>query len=390
MPYLAAMSVRLAKFLFAAVLLASQHGHAQDAPARIPAVPVLPASPYIYGEPLPGHLAGLGALDSTPEHNKLTNAGATLGRVLFFDRQLSRNGLVACASCHTQAVGFDDPTRFSIGFAGRITRRSAMTLTNARFNPQGRYFRDQRALALEAQVLEPFADLVEMGLERGELVARVSSRRFYQPLFEAAFGNREVSEARIAKALAQYVRAIVSYRSKYDTARQKALSPLEDFAAFSAAENRGKALFMTPREQGGAGCANCHAGEAFVLLEPKNNGLEAGPSAADDGLGEITLKEADRGRFRAPSLRNIAVTMPYMHDGRFASLEQVIEHYASGVKAHRNLSAELRGQNNAPARLQLDRDDRKALIAFLGTLTDHALNSDPRFADPFLVKANPQ
>ena len=139
--------------------------------------------------------------DSTPSDNPITEAGVRLGRVLFYDRGLSANGLVSCSSCHAQATGFDDPTRFSIGFQGKITRRSAMALANARFNPRGRYFRDERAATLEEQVLQPFTDGIEMGLKPGELTARTERRQFYRPLFAAAFGDPTISEKRIAAAL---------------------------------------------------------------------------------------------------------------------------------------------------------------------------------------------
>ncbi|MCU0790426.1 MAG: hypothetical protein MUE79_05155 [Nitratireductor sp.] len=314
----------------------------------------------------------------------MTDAGAALGRVLFHDRQLSRNGLVACASCHTQAFGFDDRTRLSIGFEGKTTRRAAMPLTNARFAFEGRYFRDLRAATLEAQVLEPFTDPVEMGLRPGELTARVEQRDFYPPLFNAAFGETAVSEERIASALAQYVRAIVSTGSRYDKARARVDGNLAPFPEFSAQENRGKRLFFTSRAGGGAGCAQCHAGEAFMMPGARNNGLEL--HGKDNGFGEITGRREDMGLFRAASLKNVAVTAPYMHDGRLASLEEVVSHYSAGVKPHPNLSPELRAVDGTPARLHLSAQDQAALVAFLQTLTDEELLADPRFSDPFLSR----
>lgn len=371
----------LAFALFAVVpALAAQ---AADAPRRL-AEPQLPQPPYSYTVELPQYLSGLKEIDSTPAKSPVTDAGATLGRVLFHDHKLSKNGLVACASCHTQALGFDDRTRFSIGFKGLITRRAAMSLVNARYSPDGRYFRDMRASSLEHQVLEPFTDPIEMGLEPGELAWTVDKHTYYRPLFKAAFGDGEVTEERIASALAQYVRSIVSYGSRYDLARAKALSPLDDFPQFSTAENRGKHLFFTARTDGGAGCSSCHASEAFVMLEAKNNGLDA--TSTDGGLGEVTGLPQDMGRFRAATLKNIAVTMPYMHDGRFATLEAVIEHYSSGVKPHPNLSPELRDMDGKPARLKLSTSDKDALIAFLNTLTDEALMADPRYGDPFAAR----
>lgn len=346
--------------------------------------PLLPERPYAYSTPLPPHLASLAGIDSTPAGRPVTDAGATLGRVLFHDRQLSRNGLVACASCHTQAFGFDDRTRLSIGFAGKTTRRAAMSLANARFAAGGRYFRDQRAATLEDQVLEPFTDPVEMGLGPGELVRRVEARAFYLPLFEAAFGDNAVTDDRIASALAQYVRAIVSTRSRYDEGRARSASSLEPFGNFSAAENRGKQLFLTARTDGGSGCAQCHSGDAFLMPGARNNGLDV--DGKDNGLGEITGRREDLGLFRAASLKNIAVTAPYMHDGRLATLADVVRHYAREVRPHPNLSPELREPDGKPARLDLSAADQAALVAFLETLTDAELLADPRFSDPFLSR----
>jgi cytochrome c peroxidase len=358
---------------------------ASDTPFRRLAEPALPAEAFNYSPPLPAHLQSLSGIDSTPSDNPVTNAGATLGRVLFHDRSLSRNGLVSCASCHTQAVGFDDPTRFSIGFEGRITARASMPLVNVRFNPGGRQFRDARAENLEAQVLLPFTDPIEMGLAPGELATRVSDHAHYRPLFRAAFGDETVSEERIAQALAQFVRSIVSYRSRYD--RERSLVPSADlpFPGFTESENRGKALFLARRENGGAGCASCHETEAFVMLHPRNNGLDAA-TGVDDGVGAITGRAHEMGLFRAPSLRNVAVTAPYMHDGRLASLEAVLDHYSGGVAAHPNLSPELRRDDGSPANLQLSPADREALVDFLETLTDTELLADPRFSDPFLAR----
>ncbi len=377
--------MRTFKLILAMLLCFTAPALAQETPGILLAEPKLPASPYVYAIELPPHLHGLHKLETTSPNSDVTETGAALGRVLFHDRQLSENGLVACASCHTQAIGFDDPTRLSIGFQGKVTRRGAMTLVNARFNPNGRYFRDERAASLEEQVLDPFHDPIEMGLKPGELVERINAKNWYGPLFLAAFGDELVSEARIASALAQYVRSIVSYRSRYDQARAEAISADLPFAKFSAAENRGKYLFFRSRDQGGAGCSACHQSEAFVMFEPQNNGLENLADSLDLGLGEITGQHTDQGKFRAASLRNIAVTAPYMHDGRFFSLEEVVAHYSQGIKDHPNLSASLRNKDGSPIRLDFSKEDIDALVAFLKTLTDDELNSDPKFSDPFLT-----
>ncbi|MEC9343000.1 MAG: cytochrome c peroxidase [Pseudomonadota bacterium] len=335
-----------------------------------------PAAP----RPVPPQLAGL---DTMPSDNPVTAAGIALGRVLFYDRGLSANGLVSCSSCHAQASGFDDPTRFSIGFRGRITRRSAMALANARFNPRRRYFHDERAPGLEAQVLQPFTDAVEMGLVPGELLERIASRPWYAGLFEAAFGDPAITEIRVARALAQFVRSIVAMESRYDLARAANPDRLAAFPQFTDIENRGKFLFIASRDRGGAGCAACHATDAFVLIEPRDNGLPADPDRPDTGIAETTGRDADRGRFRTASLKNIAASAPYMHDGRFATLDAVVDHYARGIAPNENLAAELRDADGSPARLELSEADRDALVAFLRTLTDETMLNDPRLADPF-------
>ena len=356
---------------------------AQPVPQRLN-VPDLPFPDFDYETlDLPAHLAPVARLDSAPADNPVTNAGAALGRVIFYDNGLSANRLVSCASCHNQALGFDDSTRFPIGFAGRITRRGAMPLANARFNPRGSYFRDERAATLEEQVLHPFTDEIEMGLKPGELVERVSARDWYGPLFADAFGDEAVTEDRVSRALAQFVRSIVSIHSSYDVARAQAGSPMENFPQFTAAENRGKFLYFTPRTEGGAGCSACHETEAFLLLRPRNNGTHAGSEADDGGLGEISGTSTDLGLFRAASLKNIAVSAPYMHDGRFETLEQVIDHYADGVQPHANLDRELQGEGGKPFWLDFNEADRHALVAFLETLTDGNLLRDPKFSDPF-------
>lgn len=350
--------------------------------------PNLPPIPYRYAWPqLPAHLADGDRLIAPGP--AITDAGATLGRVLFYDRKLSANGLVGCASCHSQSASFDDPNRFSIGLRGKITRRSAMALANARINPTGRYFRDQRAASLEDQVLTPFTDPVEMDLPPGELVRLVSGRSWYGPLFADAFGDPTASEARIASALAQFVSAMVSVDTRYDNARTSTPDVLAPFSAFDAAENRGKFLFFAAPEIGGAGCANCHETEWFVFTQPHDNGLPMDAArqgaSADGGAGEITGDSSQMRLFRAPSLRNVAVASPYMHDGRFNTLEAVVDHYSGGVTATANLDPALKKPDGSPQRLSLSADDRRALVAFLETLTDANFLEDPKFSDPFRI-----
>ena len=332
--------------------------------------------------------------DNTPANNVITNAGATLGRVLFYDEKLSANGTVSCASCHQAAFGFSDPERLSEGFEGGRTRRHSMGLVNARFYFSGKFFWDERAASLEEQVLLPIQDEVEMGLTISDLERIVSEQAYYPPLFEAAFGNETITSERIGLALAQFVRSLVSTSSKYDLARAEVANPMLDFPAFTAQENRGKTLFFRPiaSSTGGAvNCAGCHVSEAFVGPIPNrpigdssatNNGLDS-VSNDDQGLFEATARPNDRGKFKSPSLRNVGLRPPYMHDGRFATLEEVIEHYNSGIQDHPTLAPSLRDDNGNPIRLNLSEDDKAALVAFLHTLTDYSMLEDEKFSDPF-------
>lgn len=355
----------------------------------------LPQTPYDYTTiDLPAHLTANVLLgpgqnaaadnDNTPSFNPTTNEGATLGRVLFYDKKLSANGTISCASCHKQEKGFSDDATFSLGFEGGTTRRHSMSLINARWYGRGRFFWDERAATLESQVLMPFQDPVEMGMTLEEVVSAVQSQPYYPALFEEAFGTSEINSDRIARALAQFVRSIVSVNSRYDEGRQSVNIPTADFPNFSASENNGKRLFFLPVPLGGGGCVGCHSTEAFINPDngTTNNGLDAA-STDDLGVFEAINNPAFLGAFKAPSLKNIALTAPYMHDGRFRTLEEVVEHYNSGVQDHPNLGGALRDENGQPIRLNLTAQEKTGLVNFLKTLTDEEISRDVKFSDPF-------
>ena len=335
----------------------------------------LPATPYPYADVvLPPHFKVAAAMrfDNTPPGNPVTNAGATLGRVLFYDRRLSANNTVSCASCHVQANGFADPNGVSRGFAGGHTDRHAMNLVNLRFHPRARFFWDERAGNLEDMTLLPIENSLEMGQKVDHLPEILGRDPHYADLFRNAFGDAQIARERIGRALAQFVRSMLSYQSRYDAGLAAARSIDDDFSNYSLAENRGKALFMR-------NCAVCHLeGQQahFVVNTPVNTGLDEDARTTDGGVGDITLKPADMGLFKSPSLRNVEVTGPYMHDGRFATLEAVLEHYSSGGKNHPN--RDIRVQP-----LHFTASEKAALIGFLKTLTDHAFLTDPKFSDPF-------
>lgn len=327
---------------------------------------------------LPAHFTGGNGgvpanADNTPVDNPVTNAGATLGRVLFYDKRLSANNTIACASCHEQALGFTDDEILSKGFEGGNTGRHSMALANARFYAPAAFFWDERAATLEEQTLMPIQDSVEMGMTLEELVPKLQATGYYPALFQAAYGDETVTSDRISKALAQFVRAIVSTNSKYDQAFYNGTPGNPDFAGtFTAQEDRGRQVFGGG--QGGVGCNRCHTSNAHFSDQARNNGLDL-TNAADEGAGN--------GRFKAPSLRNIALRGRFMHDGRFSTLEEVVEFYDSGVQNNPNLDNRLRAGNGQPRRLNLSNADKAALVAFLETLTDETLLTDDRYSDPF-------
>ncbi|WP_231743016.1 cytochrome-c peroxidase [Winogradskyella endarachnes] len=339
----------------------------------------LPDSPFNYANiVLPDYFLDNDVLneDNTPNNNAVTDDGAVLGRVLFYDKKLSLNNTIACASCHLQEHGFSDPNQFSIGFNGELTPRNSMGLANARFYQNGRFFWDERGATLEAQTLIPIQDLVEMGMTLDALETKLAQENYYQVLFTNAFGDGNVTSQRIALALSQFIRSMVSYQSKFDEGLAQTQNINNNFPNFTASENRGKQLFLSNQTR----CFDCHATNVFVGDDARNNGLDA--TITDLGVGGITGNNNELGEFKVPSLRNIGLTGPYMHDGRFSTLEEVIEHYNSGVQNNPNLDNRLRQGNNV-RRLNLSDADKQALVDFLHTLTDEEFITDEKYADPF-------
>ncbi len=346
---------------------------------------LLPASPFNYAAPvLPAKFLQQPILgqDTTPASNLTTDAGATLGRVLFYDKRLSTNQTVACASCHQREHGFSDPRRFSVGFNGGLTVRNSMGLSNARWYQRRHFFWDERANTLEDQVLMPIQNAVEMGMTLEALTNRLAAEPFYTNLFAVAFGSPGITTNRISRALAQFVRSIISTGSKYDAGVSNS------FANFTTQENLGRRIFLGQVGNPPATCAACHGTDNFVPGPAlNNNGLEF--PFVDKGVGAITGLATDDGKFKVPSLRNIALTAPYMHDGRFTNLEQVVEFYNSGVVDNPNLAPPLRvptppGQPPGPVlRLNLTAAQKAALVAFLKTLTDTSVTTAAKFSDPF-------
>lgn len=352
--------------------------------AASPGVPALPATTADYVKyaitDLPNHFknGAVASLNNTPATNPITNAGATLGRVLFYDDRLSHSDGLSCSSCHKQQNDFSDPATKSLGFEGGLTGRHSMGLSNGAYYQNGKFFWNQRANTLEDQVLMPIQDPVEMGTNLTELTAELAATTFYPTLFQNAFGTPEVTSERISKSLAQFVRSMVSYKSKFDDAVEAGTPGAPNYAAagYTAQEIEGAGLF-----HGAGRCNQCHVTAAQVGDAPRNIGLDA-TNAADIGVNPPGV-----GQFKTPSLRNAEVRDGYMHDGRFTSLEDVVNFYSTGIQNNPNLDARLRVAGGQPFRPDFTAAQKAALVAFLKTLTDQSFLTNELFSDPFVQLA---
>lgn len=306
---------------------------------------------------------------------------ATLGRVLFYDKHLSLNNSVACASCHKQQFAFSDNVALSRGFDNRQTRRNSMPIQNFSFNSfvmgPRLFFWDGRENNIEQLSRRPLANHVEMGIpDLSELPAKLQHLPHYPGLFREAFGTEEISTDRMASALGAFMMAIESRNTRFDQFEQGNNSVL------NALELKGHALFNTTYN-----CASCHQVSigGYAGDEMMNIGL---PYANGD-IGAAALHNNDpmmMGVFRIPNLRNVGITAPYMHDGRFKTLDDVLEHYSHGIQNDPNLDTRLKDAQGRPLRMNIPDEDKKAIVAFLNTLTDPVLITDPRYSDPFKVK----
>ena len=322
------------------------------------------------------------------DDNPLTVEGVALGRRLFYERRLSRTSTISCANCHQQARAFTDGRAFSVGFDGTPTKRNSMSLANLLWVRN--FFWDGRASSLEAQAVVPLTDPHEMGQSMDSSVAKLRASGFYDSLFGAAFGGGSdvpatgvagvpvagadgvgaITADRIVKALGQFERTLISADAPYD-------KYIRGEYQLKAEERAGLLLFF-----GRANCGNCHGGPKTFNETYHNNGLDLEPR--DAGRAGVTGMGYDRGRFRVVTLRNIALTGPYMHDGRFGTLEEVIDHYNEHVEPSETLSPTLRDTSNVPVRLRLTVREKGELLAFLRTLTDSAFVTDKKFSDPFV------
>jgi len=306
-----------------------------------------------------------------PADNPLTPSGIELGRRLFYDPLLSRDSTISCASCHRQELAFTDGRAVSRGVDGRAGDRSAMSLVNVGYYYRGLFW-DGRTATLEEQANHPLTDPREMDNDWPTILERLRRKDAYFPYFSEAFGldaPEAIREEHVRKALAQFQRTLVSHNAKWDRVERGE-------AVFTAAEKRGWAIFFDASEAlPQAECSHCHSDPLFSNLKFFNNGIDSARNL-EQGRAVVTGRPSDVGKFRTPTLRNIELTAPYMHDGRFSTLEEVIDHYASGGHPAPNVNPNVR-------RLNLTERDKADLIAFLKTLTDTTFIRNPDFANPF-------
>ena len=310
--------------------------------------------------------------------NQLTKQGVQLGRMLFYETKLSKDGSQSCASCHRQKHAFADTNKLSIGVDGFPGKRQAMAAFNMAWN-YNEFFWDGRAHLLRDQSLKPIEDSLEMAETLPNVVAKLEADQKYRDQFMRAFGSTEITSEKMSLAMEQFMNSITSVESKYDKF-------LRGDATLTASEERGRKLYFTEYNQffpdsSGADCAHCHSPKNFENNQYMNNGLESDASLTDIGREEVTGLATDKGKMKVPSLRNIELTTPYMHDGRFTTLEEVIDHYNTGLEASSTLDPAL--QQTIGTGLMLDAQDKSDLVAFLKTFTDEEMLTKEEYSDPF-------
>lgn len=343
--------------------------------------PNLPETPFNYTLYFPDYAVNTfwgASLNPDSINAKITDHGATLGRVLFYDKKLSANNELSCASCHKQEFSFADNVQYSIGINNALTTRNSPNINALAWNAEVLFgieenllFWDNRESNLEEMVLQPIVHEGELGKDLEVLIDKLENTDYYPTLFENAFGDKTITPERIGDALAQFVRSITSFNTRFDW-----IQTGED--SFTPQELQGFNLFRQS-------CDNraCHNQPHFGNAQPMNTGLES--ETIDPGLGGWTGLEADIGKFKSPSLRNVALTAPYMHDGRFATLGEVIDFYSDEVVYHPNNDYEWVAQD--PPTFQgfnFSQGQKDALIAFLNTLTDPYITTAEKWADPFV------
>lgn len=358
--------------LFVSILFV--YGCTEETPTPAPpAPPVYDPTPYVIDmTTLP---AGTDMVP-LPTDWPLTKQRVLLGRMMFHDPALSRDGTQSCASCHVQGDGFTDLRRFSIGIKGLPGTRQSMPLSNLAWHKNG-FFWDGRAPRLREQALRPILDPIEMNNTMAGLEATLNASQTYRDQFTRAFESDTISYVEIGVALEQYMFTLISGNSKFDKV-------FRGETTFTEQEERGRLLFFrefdVTGKKKGAECFHCHGGPNFTNDRYMNNGLDDDASFVDLGRALVTKRATDNAKFKTPSLRNIAVTPPYMHDGRFSTLEQVVDHYNGGAKQSTTVDPLMQFLLNPG--LKLTSDDKADLIAFLKTLTDQTFLTNPAYAKP--------
>ncbi len=313
-----------------------------------------------------------------PTDNPLTIEKVQLGKMLFYETRLSKDNTVNCATCHVQSDGFSDMNQFSEGVNGGIGGRQAMAIFNMAYH-SNQFFWDGRANLLRDQALLPIQDHLEMDETLPNLVVKLMADTMYTNQFTRAFGSDEINSLKVSLALENFMMSIISEDSKYDRY-------LAGKVNLTQSEDRGRVLFFGEYNEffpnvSGADCAHCHAGNNFENDLYMNNGLDTDAEFMDDGREKATMNPDDRAKFKVTSLRNIAVTAPYMHDGRFNTLEEVIDHYNGQVENSSTVDPALLGTTSTG--LMLDAQEKEDLINFLKTLTDETFLNNPKYKSPF-------
>lgn len=314
-----------------------------------------------------------------PEDNPMTVEGVALGRKLFYETRLSGNNTQSCATCHAPDHSFSDPNQFSTGIDGLQGNRNSMALINLGWNQF--FFWDGRAKTLEEQILQPVENPIEMHDTWTNVVAKLNADPEYKVLFFRAFNTSEIDKYKAAKAIAQFIRTMISGESKYDVMYKNENSlPLstEDLAILATVTPEEFAGYDLFKSLNGADCFHCHNGPLMQVQKFSNNGLDV--AFTDIGRGEVTGNPNDYGKFKVPTIRNIALTAPYMHDGRFATLDEVIDHYSHGIQMSSTIDPLI--EYASQGGVQLDAIEKDLLKSFLLTLTDYNFVNNPDFREP--------
>ncbi len=386
-------------------LVVREDGNDQEIQAAFEAFNGIPFAHH-YHQEIPSYLTNLGMVVPQVDDHK-----AALGRVLFYDKNLSKDRSISCASCHKQDKAFSDDVAFSVGVEGRLTSRNSMPLANvasfsAHYSQMGvnqnqpMLLWDDHVPDVAQQSRLTFANPLEMDMEMSEVIARVKEMPYYPYIWKEVYGNFAPTETQVLECLQAFVNAIGSHKTTLDAAMQSTAGNLNESGAqtvitttttemyygppiinsdttilpiFSPSEDRGRFIFVN-------NCSSCHSPiRPFQEVFAACNGLDM--DYKDKGLATITGNPSDEGVFKSPSLRNIALTAPYMHDGRFKTLEEVVNFYSDQVKPHPNLHPNM--LHNGNRKLNLKASEKEDLIAFLHALTDHSIASKPQFSNPF-------